>query len=402
MIETDILKEIYEAISADRLFEAYLRQHPTLVAERYDAIISVGKAANEMAKTAQQYFGTLPTLIVCPQESNDYNLPNAERTCADHPQPSQASLQAGEALQAFIQQRQGQRLLFLVSGGGSSLVERLSGISLYDYNSCITQLMNGGADINEVNTCRKHLSAIKGGRLLPFIHPDSHAYILCDIPDNSYHNVAGGLTFADESTVERALQVLHKYDLDLEYAKFLQETPKDTKGLPYSVIGNMQTLLDAIKQVLSSHKLNVSVSDYQLRDYASICGLNIGCQIFKHMKAGKGQVAIVYGGEASVLMRGNGIGGRALETALAIAIEIQGLKGVSVVSACTDGKDGNSPTSGVIITGDTAQRMYDKGFRPDVALRNNDSYTVLKECAEIIPSFYPNSNLNDFVIVFIN
>jgi glycerate-2-kinase len=158
-------------------------------------------------------------------------------------------------------------------------------------------------------------------------------------------------------------------------------------------------MLDIISSTLKTQNINPVISDYRLSDPASITGLNIGCQIYKLRKTHLSPTAVIYGGESTVEIRGDGIGGRILETALAIAIEISGLDDVVVICSASDGKDGNSPAAGVIIDGSTYPQMVSAGLKPEASLRNNDSYTILSQFAQIIPEYPANSNLNDFVIV---
>lgn len=396
-IINEITSKIYEETRADKLLIPYLKNKDSVV------VVSIGKAANEMCKAVYDSYDVLESLIICPYSSIDYKLANNERICASHPMIDSNSLIAGEKLIKFVCKNKKNKIQFLISGGGSSLVEKLSNIDICEYNKCVLELMKKGADINEINCIRKHLSDIKGGNLLKYLQNNNHqTYILCDIIDNNYQNVSSGLTFSDSNYLIDAIEILKKYQLDKQYSKYLKETPKDVKSVDYVVIGDNIKLLKIIHRVLNDFNINSEISKYKLCDLASITGLNIGCQIFKYCNKKIGKFAIIYGGETVVEIRGDGKGGRALELALATSIEIQGLKNVMVVSSSTDGKDGNCEAAGVIIDGNTYSLLKRKGLSPEKFLRNNDSYSALVDVAEIIPAFQSGSNLNDFVIVFFN
>jgi glycerate-2-kinase len=417
-----ILSAVHKKIAADVLV---INSHPFPVFG-FQYIISIGKAANEMCKAiVDNGTSDVGSLIICPANTTDYNFENNVRHISAHPLVDDRSIVAGDILYSTIMDNSDKKILFLISGGGSALVEKLENIDLHDFKDCISLLMNSGADINELNCVRKHLSAIKGGRLLRYIHPESQALILCDIIDKSYQNVASGLTFADTTTIYDAQMILEKYHLSSKFSKYLTETPKEFPSLSYDVVGDNDLLLTTIKDVLeadmaipfdtnapskllpplygmeNSGVFHTIISDYKFTDFANICGLNIGCQIIKYYYKYQQTVAIIYGGEACVDVRGNGVGGRLFEMALAISIEIRGLQNVYVVCSSSDGKDGSSPAAGVIVRGDTYKKALSLGLSPEFFLRNNDSYTILSQCADTIPEFKSNSNLNDFIIVFI-
>jgi hydroxypyruvate reductase len=390
-----ILSDIYASISADELLSPHLQS----IEADFTAIIAIGKASNEMAKATVEHFGSRPTLIICPLHTHDYHLPQTTRIISSHPFVDTQSLYAGDILEEFVIQRTGEKLLFLISGGGSALVEKLGNITLPVYQDLLLRLMTCGADINELNTVRKHLSRIKGGHLLRYISPQSSVFILSDIVDDSYHNVSSGITFCDHSTISDAVSILKKYQIVDFDGGFFTEPPQGYPSLSYITIATNATMLKNIKAICEKNQIQTIISDYRLRERASITGLNIGCQILNKSQSISRPAAIVYGGETSVDIRGDGIGGRALELALAIAIEISGLDGVSVISSASDGRDGSANATGVMIDGTTYQKMITKGKNPHEMLRYNDSFTALHDCAEIIPMQKSTSNLCDFLLV---
>lgn len=448
----DILQEILLKIKADVLLNDYLSldsENPLINISCNDlAVISIGKAAYEMFLSIEDYFlqketktPILNSLLITKKPDNpgytdlllDISmLHNMNIIFADHPFPDEESLYAGKTIYEFIKKHKDKTILFLISGGGSSLAECLYKIPLIKYNNLIKVLMNNGIDINQLNVVRKHLSKLKGGYLLSYIKrvrlkanrkkvlateirymikqlkntkPLSNCYsmILSDIHTKEYHNVSSGLTFKDNSDVNQAKEIINKYGvINAEfYFKYLLETPKNISSIPYYIVGDNELMLSIIQNILSEKGYNVIIDKYILNENAALCGLNIGCQIYRHKKIHQKPCAVIYGGEATVEVRGNGIGGRILETALAISIEIRGLGNVRVLAVASDGKDGNSKAMGVIVDGYTYDNILKTGITPERYLRNNDSYTALLKGATIIPSYHTGTNLNDFIIVFI-
>ncbi len=446
----EFLQEILTQIRADVLFSRYLSNlpdHPLRSVSCQDvAVISIGKAAYEMFIALEEFYlhkeqstPVLNTLLIIPKPDNANHsellldismLQNVNIIFSDHPLPDEESLYAGQAIFDFIQEYKDKFLVFLISGGGSSLAEVLNNISLKDYNDLMRNLMNNGININELNIIRKHLSKLKGGHLLSYIRKvrlkslrkrvlalntscqikrtkksvslsKCHTFILSDIFTKEYHNVSSGITFKDTITRMDAKRILSKYQINDYYFRFLKETPTLFNSIPFNVIADNDTILNIAREILQKRGYNSIIYDYKLNENASICGLNIGCQIYRHRKSYQSPCAVIYGGEATVEVRGNGIGGRILETALAISIEIQEMSDVKVLAVASDGKDGNSKAMGVIVDGQTYANIASTGITPERYLRNNDSYTALSKGALLIPAYHTGTNLNDFIIVFV-
>lgn len=372
---TNLLEDIKTKINAGQLLLPHLKK---LDSNTKISVISIGKAANEMAKSSADFYNQQIEngLIICPDNSNDYQLNNFERLKTSHPLPDQRSLNAASKLINFLKDNQTNYLIFLISGGASSLVELpIEGISLEDYNEIINQLILSDTDINQINAKRKELSQIKGGKLLKYLNPyNAHAFILSDIYTGEIHNVGSGLTF-DQSSEATA-----------------------PSGIPYTCIGDNNLMLNIIKNELEINNIPTLINPYPLSSIASICGLNLGCIAYRYNDK-KRPLAVLFGGECTVNVTHQGTGGRCQEIALALACEIQNMQNVSALVYASDGKDGNSPASGAIIDSKTYDRIKLSGHSAEYYLKRNKSYSALKFANDIIPEHPSTTNLNDVVIL---
>lgn len=406
-MKEELKKIIYESISKmnpRQLMVSYLEKD-TL--DEDICVVSIGKASNEMAKAVYDFYKERikAGLIVCPENTNDYFLPAFTRIVSSHPVPTERSIHAGHELLHFFKEYQDLYIIFLISGGGSSLVEVIDDQFLMeDLQRINQQLIQCGASIDEINTVRKHLSMIKGGQILPLINVHrAKCYILSDVCSGDISQVASGLTFRDDSNTQDAMDVIVKYIPDeLEkICTYLRETPKDVKSVDYECIGNNRSWLKAIKGTFDKHFIQSFINPYPLNDYANMSGLNISCQIYRYLKSENKPLAIIYGGETIVKLKGKGVGGRSCELALSASIEMQGMRNVLLASVCSDGKDGNSPACGAIVDVGSVGRIEKYGKKALSYLYNNDSYSALNLSDDIIYSYRSGTNVNDAVIVLV-
>lgn len=424
----NLINNIIASVKADLLLKDYLSNN-SFSPNKKLVVISIGKASIEMHKAFEELYAEsiISSLIISPYDYK--NTDKATYIKTSHPFPDQNSLFAGKELIKFIKKYADEFIVFLISGGGSALIEKLSGISLQNYNYIIKTLMDKDCNINEINTVRKHLSEIKGGRILRYLFikrlrcsrikiisiknkyfinskhyahflKNAKTFILSDIFTGEVDNVSSGLSFKDITTLDDAIKILEKNNLS-SFCKYLKITPKKYRSIDFDVIADNMTLLEKCSDFLIKNNIKTIISNYKLSGKASICGLNIGCQIYKFYNKSSEPIAIIYGGECTVELRNNGLGGRVQEITLAIAIEIQGLQNIEVIAIASDGKDGNSEAMGAVINGDTCKKIKESGQSPEKFLRNNDTYSALKIGAKIINSQYTGTNLNDVIIVLI-
>lgn len=400
-------KIIFESITKmnpRNLMPSYLQEEPL---DQAICVLSIGKASNEMAKAVYDFYKEQikAGLIICPENTHDYHLPSFNRIVSSHPVPTEKSILAGKDMLDFLRNYQTFYLLVLISGGGSSLVEVIDDrLSLEALQRVNQQLIHCGASIDEINIVRKHLSLIKGGQILPLINvQQSKCYILSDVCSGDLSNVASGLTFRDESSRQDAIEVVERYiPEERSYLiEHLRETPKDVVSMRYECIGDNRRWLKEIKSSFEKYFYHAIINPYALDDYANMAGLNISCQIYRYLKSEQKPLAIIYGGETIVKLRGKGIGGRSCELALSASIEIQGMRNVLLASICSDGKDGNSPSCGAIVDVGTVRRIEKYGGKALRYLKNNDSYNALNLSDDIIYSYRSGTNVNDAVVVVV-
>ncbi len=398
-----IIDSFKHSIRADSLLNPFLKKESIL---SDITVVSIGKASNEMAKTALDVFSDQIKngIIVCPDNCLDYQLNKLKRIESAHPFPDQRSIIAANELIELLNNNQNY-ILFLISGGGSSLIEKpVKNLSIDKLNHIIKKLMNKGADIDQINSIRKTLSLIKGGKLLSLINPDlSHVYILNDIISGNIENVSSGLTFNNYPNKLQIELIINDFipEEKQNLQCFLDYPEFTSKSLPFTEIANFQTAIDLMAGILQENKYNVIKSPYILKDQASIAGLNIGCQAYHYKDYKQKPLAIVYGGETVVNVVGKGMGGRCLEMALATAIELNSLHDISFLSMTTDGVDGVAPSAGAIVDCHTIEKLLHYNFSPIQMLKENNTFPGLSFIKATIGSYKSQSNLNDIAVLFI-
>ena len=370
-------------------------------------IVSVGKAAWQMAKSAAE-------ALYQPYEAGivvtKYGHVQGEIlgfTCyeAGHPIPDENSFLATQAvLDMTTDLHEDDTVLFLLSGGGSALFEKplVSGEELGDITQ---QLLAKGADIVEINTIRKRLSAVKGGKFAKHCEPARiEAIILSDIIGDPLDMIASGPTYPDSSTCDQALKIADRYGLKLsESARRLlkEETPKELASVTSTVIGNVKELCRATMNECKSLGYEPVFLTDCLNVEARAAGAMLGNIARSHSMVNK-KLAFIAGGETIVYLSGRGKGGRNQELALGAASGISGLRHVAVFSVGSDGTDGPTDAAGGYVDGETVSAAAAKGLSIEKSLQENDSYTLLKELEGLIITGPTGTNVNDLAVVLID
>lgn len=391
-------------------------------------LIAFGKAACNMMEAAQE---SLPESILssrCIAVTNYENkLPviNTLVLGAEHPIPDHNGIAAAEIVAKLVKEADRDELvLFLISGGGSALLPYpMPPLTLDDKTKVTELLLKGGATINQINCVRKHLSAIKGGRLAEMAAPaDSHALLLSDVIDDDTSVIASGPTVADPSTYQDAISILESLQLWNEIppraAEVLRqgrqgqipETPKPDNALfreqNYTIIGSNAVSLKSVAN--QAKQLNYEVVIYsdhlqgEAREVAEQLAL-FGKQL-SEQQANK-PVAVLAGGETTVTVIGTGQGGRNQELALAFALaaERHDLKSNWVLlSGGTDGLDGPTDAAGGLIDPETVQRIKKTYPDPQPLLENNDAYRALNAASDLLITGATGTNVADILILLIN
>ena len=341
---------------------------------------------------------------------------------AGHPIPDENGLQATRRIMEAAG-RQGESLLTvcLVSGGGSSLlVAPQKGITLADKQAVTSLLLSAGADINELNAVRKHISAIKGGRLAEIAYPSRIvSLILSDVIGNRLDVIASGPTAPDDSSFDDALSVMRKYGvydrapaavvklLEAGAAGEISETPKRKSpvfaGVDNIIIGSNRIALEAAKEKAEQFGLEAKISTSELTGEARDVG-RIMARSAREMRrslSGPQGICLISGGETTVTVQGAGKGGRNTELALAFALEIEGEEGITLLSAGTDGNDGPTDAAGADVDGKTMQKAREKNLDPLAYLDNNDSYTFFQKTGNLLITGPTGTNVMDIQIIVI-
>lgn len=396
-----------EAVAASMPDEAVRRALAELAPAKGKTVaVAVGKAAWPMAQAAAQALaGHLDAGYVITKYGHAQGeLPGFQVFEAGHPQMDENGVRATRAvLEAVSALAAEDRVLFLLSGGGSALMEAplLPFAELQDINA---QLLACGADIVEVNTIRKRLSAVKGGKFARACAPaEVVSIILSDVVGDRADMIASGPACPDTSTAQEALEIARKYDLRLSEAawELLRAEPvRELANARAMVTGGVGQLCRAALEECARRGYEAELLTDCLCCEAREAGTFLGCIARAHAGQGRKR-AFVTGGETVVYLKGRGKGGRNQEMALAAAQQIAGLKGVAVLALGSDGTDGPTDAAGGVVDGESRARLEAQGLRIPAILDENDAYEGLKACDGLLITGPTGTNVNDVSLVLI-
>ena len=366
-------------------------------------LVAAGKAAWQMAKAASNYLGERleQGIVITKYGHVRGELPRIRCCEAGHPVPDEGSFDAARKALALTENlTKDDTVLFLLSGGGSALFE-LPLIPAEELQDVTRQLLACGADIVEINTLRKRLSAVKGGRFAQHCAPAKvFSIILSDILGDPPDMIASGPTCPDSSTCADAMEIVRRYDLSLneETRRLLTvETPKALANAQWMITGSVRELCDAAAR--SCRKLGYEpffLTD-RLCCQAREAGSVMASILRTHAGDGK-KLAFLAGGETVVRLTGSGKGGRNQELALAAAEGISGLPNAALFSVGSDGTDGPTDAAGGFVDGATRQRLLEEGIHIDQVLLNNDAYHALQCTGGLIFTGPTGTNVNDVTV----
>ena len=368
-------------------------------------LVAVGKAAWQMAHTAVAALGRVDEGIVITKYGHVRGtIPGVTCYEAGHPVPDENSFAATEKVLTMVQNLTDKdTVLFLLSGGGSALFEKplIPGAELQELTN---MLLAGGADIVEMNTIRKRLSAVKGGRFALACAPAKiFSIVLSDILGDPLDMIASGPAVPDSSTGEQAIAIARKYRLPLSKeanACLTQETPKVLNNVTTQITGSVRELSKAAAAACRTLGYTPILLTDRLCCEAREAGSFLGSIARTH--AGQGQkLAFIAGGETIVHLTGNGSGGRNQELALAAAPELSGLSGCCVFSIGSDGTDGPTDAAGGYTDGDTCASLAAHSLDVFTVLQNNNAYAALKAVDGLIITGATGTNVNDVSVALI-
>ena len=367
-------------------------------------LVAAGKAAWQMAHAAVEALGRVDGGVVVTKYGHvKGEIPGVTCCEAGHPIPDENSFAATEKALALVQGLTAEdTVLFLLSGGGSALFERplLPGEELQDITS---QLLASGADIVEMNTIRKRLSAVKGGRFAQACAPaEVFSIVLSDILGDPLDMIASGPAVPDTSTCAQALAIAEKYHLNLsEQAKTLlqQETPKALDNVTTRITGRVRELCTAAANACRELGYEPILLTDQLCCEAREAGSFLGSIVRTHTGHRK-KLAYIAGGETVVHLTGKGLGGRNQELALAAAPAIAG-RNAAVFSVGSDGTDGPTDAAGGYVDGETLAALAAKGWNVFDTLQHNDAYHALRAVEGLIMTGATGTNVNDVAVALL-
>jgi hydroxypyruvate reductase len=377
--------------------------------------VGAGKAAASLAKALEESLGdrlTSGRIVV----KHGHGLPMKRIIIEEggHPLPDEGGLEGTKRLLDDLgDTRLEDRVFFLLTGGGSALlVAPAEGLSLEDKIETTRLLLGCGATIQEMNTLRKHLSAVKGGRLLERIAPArSTTLIISDVVGDDLASIGSGPTAPDPTTFEDCLDILNRYELIGKVPQKIRarltegaegrvkETPKSADGL----------FEEAQHLILASNRLSVDAAQQRAGE------LGFDVEVFAHDMVGSTHeqargfvqrlvqrsgrpLVLLAGGETTLKVQGTGKGGRNQEFSLVAAREIEGQEDLLVLSAGTDGTDGPTDAAGAFADGSTYARARNQGHDPQAYLRNNDSYRLFDSLGDLLKTGPTGTNVMDLVV----
>ncbi len=366
-------------------------------------LIAAGKAAPHMAQAALSVLSAPVESGIVISKYGHFDRPIEGLQCfeAGHPVPDENSVTAGEAALKLTEDlKEDDTVLFLLSGGGSALFEKPL-IPLAELQDITAQLLACGAVIVEINTIRKRLSAVKGGKFAAHCAPAKiEAIILSDILGDPLDMIASGPVSPDTASCADALAIAEKYGLRLsEEAKtcLQTETPKVLSNVNARVVGSVRELCRAAGEACRSMGYEPVFLTDQLNGEAREAGRFMASVLRSHAGDGK-KIAFLAGGETVVHLTGKGLGGRNQELALAACEGLRGLKNAAVLSIGSDGTDGPTDAAGGYTDGDSYDELAEKGIRLYDVLQNNDAYHALKAVDGLIVTGPTGTNVNDVCI----
>jgi len=414
---TSLFDAAVYAADPDKIISDYLPASP----KGRTIVVGAGKASSQMGRAFERAWererGTPLEGVIVTRYDYACECENFEILEAAHPVPDEAGLSASmRLLDAVSGLSEDDLVVALVSGGGSALLPSPpQGLTLADEIAVNEALLVSGAPISAMNTVRKHVSNIKGGRLAQAAYPAKVVSLLVsDIPGDHAQFIASGPTVADKGSREDALAIIKQYEMDLPDAVMAHiksshaDAPMpDDKRLAkaeHHIFASASKSLEAAQKLaresgIEAHILSDAIEG-EAREAARTQAA-IAKEILLRDRPFKKPVLLLSGGETTVTLKGDGKGGRNTEFLLSFAIEIAGEKGIHVLCADTDGIDGSEDNAGAFVNGDTAGKMRLAGIDPVAYLQNNDAWTAFEKIDTLFIPGPTGTNVNDFRAILI-
>jgi hydroxypyruvate reductase len=416
----------YRSLLRDMFDAAVAAAAPALCVPKYlpkppkgrTIVVGAGKAAAAMAAAVEaNWSGPIEGLVVT-RYGHAVPFRHIEVIEAAHPVPDAVGRAAAQRILGQVKGLGPDDLvLCLLSGGGSALLALpADGITLEDKQAINRALLRSGAHIGEMNTVRKHLSAIKGGRLAIAAAPARVlSLMISDVPGDDPSVIASGPTVPDATTSGAALSILEKYRIDVPARVFnhlrgpTAETPKpgDPRfhNVMNCVIAAPQDALEAAALVARQAGFASLILGNAIEGEARDVGVvhaGIAKQIAAYGQPAKPPCALISGGETTVTVRGAGRGGRNAEFLLGLGVALEGHAGIAAIAADTDGIDGSEDNAGAFLLADMQERATEAGLNLPAYLANNDAYSVFARLGDLLVTGPTRTNVNDFRAILID
>lgn len=369
-------------------------------------LVSIGKAAWSMAQSACEFLGNRINegIVITKYDHAQGDLQNVRIMEAGHPIPDANSFAATEEAIKMVSGLSAEdKVLFLISGGGSALFEKPL-INENELEPLTKQLLASGADIIEINTIRKRLSAVKGGKFAKLCEPAQViSVVLSDIIGDPLDMIASGPAYPDSSTSEQATEIIRKYGITVseEISELLKmETPSKLNNVRTKITGSVTQLCFAAERTCRDLGYEPILLTASLRCQAREAG-GFLASIAQYYNSSEKSLAFIAGGETVVQLKGKGKGGRNQELALAAAEDISELENVAVFSIGSDGTDGPTDAAGGYVDTGTKKLLAQKGIDIFKTLENNDAYHALQASGGLIITGPTGTNVNDLSVLLI-
>ena len=414
---TALLRAMFDAAVRAALPEAVVPPALPEPPKGRTVVVGGGKASAAMAQAIERHWdGPLEGLVVT-RYGHAVPCERIEIVEAAHPVPDVAGR---EAAQRMLQRVRGlgadDLVLAPISGGGSALLSApAAGLGFEDKQSLTRALLKSGATIHEMNCVRKHLSAIKGGRLAAAAAPARLvALLISDVPGDDPAVIASGPTVPDPTTLADAREILEKYRITEPEAAIraladpANETPKPGDPafarVQVRLVATPQRSLEAAAAVASEHGLQAHILgdaiEGEARDVAKVMAA-IARQVARRGQPFEPPCVLLSGGETTVTVRGHGRGGRNVEFLLALAVTLDSTPGIHAIACDTDGIDGTEDNAGAILGPDSLARAETLGLRPRVMLADNDGYSAFQALGDLVQTGPTLTNVNDFRAILV-
>ncbi|MDE0310142.1 MAG: glycerate kinase [Acidiferrobacterales bacterium] len=410
---TDLFSRAVQVSSARHCLPPYIKA----LQDRRIHAIGAGKAAGAMARALEDSFSGDLTGTVVTRYGHGVELDRIQVIEAAHPLPDERGMTAAQTIVDSLTQADSSVLVVcLISGGASALLALPhDGLSLHDKKNITNSLLMRGADIHEINTVRKHLSAVKGGQLMKRIYPArSLTFCISDVVGDDPSTIGSGPTMPDPTTCDDVLRILSKFDVAVpatlteRLKRGELETPKPDDPIfrhaETQVIARPQSGLEASTGLATASNCRAVIIGDSITGDTNIAAQYHADLVRKKLTEDSEHrpFVLLSGGETTVTVTGKGRGGPNTQFALALAVELQGEASVYAIACDTDGIDGTETNAGALIDPTTLSRAERTGLDPRKFLTENDSYGFFSQLGDLVETGPTLTNINDFRAILVN